>query len=323
MDLETPFQGTSAASLQAPGPPDVKRPCSACEEAGNAAAAAAALGEHGAVRRTSSAALVLMMLGAGTLIGEASAPADLPPEPQTIFTVVATPVPTAAPTPAPTVTPEPTPAATEAATPAPMATETATATPQPTETATPEPAPTPTAKHVIVVALSGAAQTVAGDATAIDGYIGGDLAPFAALAALAPPAKAYVESLPAPCAKDAAPLYDPTRNPLLPLADCATAGLDTLAADFEDPAKAPAFAYVVPNTCHDGRDGDWCPDGGTGAGRAQRWLDEWIPKITGSKAFADGGVLAVVFDEGAAVTPALELGTDPHALARGLAGLLR
>jgi hypothetical protein len=271
-----------------------------------------------AVRRTTSAALVLMMLGTGTLIGEASAPAGLPPEPQTIVAVAATPVPTAAPTPSPTPAPSETatPEPTAAATPEP----TATATPAPTETPAPE--PPPSAKHVVVVSLTGAAQQVPGDPVALDGYVGGDLAPFAALAALAPSAKAYVQSLPAPCAKDAAPPYDPARNPLLALADCVTAGLDALAGDFAHPKKAPAFAYVVPDMCHDGREAE-CAEGGTPAARAEAWLRKWIPKITSSKTFEDGGQLAVVFDEGAAALPSLESGADPRALARALAGLLR
>ena len=140
----------------------------------------------------------------------------------------------------------------------------------------------------MVVTLTGAAVEVPGDTASVDGYIGGDMAPFAALAGLAPSAKAYVQGLPAPCAKDPAPLYDPARNPLLALPACATAGLDTLAADFKKPKAAPAFAYVVPDMCHDARDADGCAGGGTGAERAASWLKEWVPRITRSKAFKDG-----------------------------------
>jgi hypothetical protein len=289
------------------------------------------------VRRTTAASLVLMMLGAGTLIGEASAPADLPPQPQTIFAVVATPVPTAAPTPSPTVTPEPTLTPTPTDTPTPEPTDTAapeptdTATPEPTATDTPTPTPVPTAKHVVVVSLQGDAQAVPGDTVSLDGYRGGDPAPFASLAALAPTWKAYVQSLPSACAKDAAPLYDPARNPFLGMADCAASdvSLDELADDFADPDGAPAFAYVVPDTCHDGRAGDWCKDGETGAQRAADWLQDWIPKITGSAAFADGGLLAVTFDTGAVVISPFTLGDDagdtdfdPRSLSRALAGVL-
>jgi hypothetical protein len=262
------------------------------------------------VRRSTAAALVLMMLGAGTLIGEASAPAELPPQPGTILAVL--PAPTAAPTPSPTVTPEPTPEevataepeAEDTATPEPEATEAATAEPEATETATPEATETPEPpKHVIVVALSGPALEVPGDLTTLDTFDGSDLAPFGALAQLAPPAKAYVQSLTTPCADDPAPLYDRSRNPL---PGCVEAKLDDLPGDFSDPLTAPAFAYVLPDACHDGRDGDWCGGGKTAAQRAEAWLKEWIPQITESPAFADGGALAVVFGEGAAVTPSLQ-----------------
>lgn len=262
------------------------------------------------MRRTTAAALVLMMLGAGTLIGEASAPAELPPEPGTIFAVLPAPAPTAAPT------PEPTPAAAPEDTATPEATAAAapeeTATPEATETAAPEPPEPP--KHVIVVALSGPALDVPGDLTTLDAYDGADLAPFGALAELAPPAKAYIQSLATPCASDGSPLYDRSRNPL---PGCSEAKLEDLPGDFADPLTAPAFAYVLPDACHDGRDGDWCAGSETAAQRAEAWLKEWIPQITESPAFADGGALAVVFGHGAAVTPGLQ-GEDSRALVRAM-----
>jgi hypothetical protein len=217
---------------------------------------------------------------------------------------------TAEPDPEDTATPEPE----DTATPEPTATDE----PEATETATPEPTETPgPPKHVIVVALSGDALEVPGDMTTLGEYDGGDLAPFGALADLAPPAKAYVQSLTTPCAPDPAPLYDRTRNPLTKLPECSEAALDALPADLADPLTAPAFAYVLPDACHDGRDGDWCPGGETGPQRAEAWLEEWIPQITESPAFADGGALAVVFDHGAAVSPALEA-ADARALVRAL-----
>jgi hypothetical protein len=271
------------------------------------------------VRRTTAAALVLMMLGAGTLIGEASAPAELPPQPGTIFAVVSAPAPTAAPTPSPVATPEPTPEPVETATPeaeeTPTPEPTDTATPEPAETATPDPTETPEPpKHVVVVALAGPALDVPGDLTMLAAYDGTDLAPFGALAELAPPAKAYIQSLATPCASDGSPLYDRSRNPL---SGCSEAKLDDLPGDLADPLTAPAFAYVLPDACHDGRDGDWCAGGKTAAQRAEAWLKEWIPQITESPAFADGGALAVVFGEGAAVTPGLQA-DDTRALVRAM-----
>lgn len=125
----------------------------------------------------------------------------------------------------------------------------------------------------------------------------------AALADSARSWKAYVQGLPAPCGTDPAPGYAPTRNPFayMGLQDCATseASTDALEADFSDTDLAPAFAYVVPDTCHDGREQADCPGlEPTGLLRADTWLREWVPKITGSKAFGDDGLLVVLFDGG-------------------------
>jgi hypothetical protein len=327
----------------------VKRSCSKREQAENEVPEVRPLREHAGVRRTTPAALVLMMLGAGTLIGEASAPAQLPPQPQAIFAVVRTPAPTAAPTPSPTATPEPTPAPTETATPAPTEAPTSaptdtptpaptdTATPTPTETATPSPtdtpSPFPAVKHAVVVSLTGPALNVPANGVQLKNYRGGDAGVYAQLAtALADGAhawKAYVQSMPANCAKDPAPPYDPTRNPFLALPDCAASDvpLDALTEDFKTTDTAPALAYVVPDTCHDGREAQ-CPEGGAGATRAQAWLQQWIPQITASKAFKDDGLLVVVFDQGAVVFSHFALSGkvseadyDPAAIARTLAGM--
>jgi phosphatidylinositol-3-phosphatase len=115
--------------------------------------------------------------------------------------------------------------------------------------------------------------------------------------------KAYVQGLPAPCSTDPAPGYAPARNPFafMGLQDCATseASTDALEADFADTDLAPAFAYVVPDLCHDGREQAECPGlEPIGLERADAWLREWVPKITGSKAFADDGLLVVLFDGG-------------------------
>ena len=108
--------------------------------------------------------------------------------------------------------------------------------------------------------------------------------------------KGYVQGAVAPCTPGA---RDPF--PALPaLQDCATAdvSLDALEADFSDTDAAPSLAYVIPDACHDGSDVA-CPqstDGTSGLARADAWLREWIPRITGSAAFADDGLLVVLFD---------------------------
>lgn len=54
------------------------------------------------------------------------------------------------------------------------------------------------------------------------------------------------------------------------------------------------YALIIPNLCHDMHDCS-IPDG-------DAWLSGFVPKITSSSAFRDGGLLVVTFDE-----------SDPHA----------
>ncbi len=55
-----------------------------------------------------------------------------------------------------------------------------------------------------------------------------------------------------------------------------------------DPA-ASTYALVVPNMCHDAHD---CP-----LSTADTWLKTFVPRILGSTAWSDGGVLFITFDE--------------------------
>jgi hypothetical protein len=57
-------------------------------------------------------------------------------------------------------------------------------------------------------------------------------------------------------------------------------GLKTLEADLTA-SRSPAFSLVVPNRCHDGADD---------------FLRDTVGKITGSKDYLDGGLIAVTFD---------------------------
>jgi hypothetical protein len=130
--------------------------------------------------------------------------------------------------------------------------------------------------------------------------------------------KAYIQGLPAPCSTDAAPGYAPARNPFafMRLQDCAIseASTDQLEGDFSDTDLAPAFAYVVPDTCHDGREQAECPGlEPTGLLRADAWLREWVPKLTASKAFADDGLLVVLFDGGNLPAP-MDPASEPPAV---------
>ena len=130
--------------------------------------------------------------------------------------------------------------------------------------------------------------------------------------------RAYVDGAPdrlpgapaAPC-QPPAPAPDGTpavvdRNPFLffaaiaSAADCSAkvTGFASLAADLAAPAgKAPAFTLIVPDACSAGRDGA-CPAGEpAGLARSDGWLREWVPLLLASPAYADDGMIVVVFDQ--------------------------
>jgi phosphatidylinositol-3-phosphatase len=80
---------------------------------------------------------------------------------------------------------------------------------------------------------------------------------------------------------------------------CATNVIDLkeLPGDLASSASSPSYSFITPDLCSDGHDAE-CADGGPGGLKAINiFLEEWIPKITGSPAFADGGLVIVTFDE--------------------------
>jgi hypothetical protein len=226
----------------------------------------------------------------------------------------------------PTATPSP-PTQTASVDPTPTPTATPAPTPTPDAPFTP-----PAVKHVVIVALTGHHYAPVFGSASPSGYLAHDLpaqgtlltryhgvagdaaananALMAGVTELADDTpslpyelgtigktwKAYVQGTPAPCTL--APRDPFPRLPMLP--DCGTADvpLDALATDFADSDSAPSLAYVIPDGCHDGSF-TTCPemDGDSdGLARADAWLAEWIPKITESHAFADDGLLVVLFD---------------------------
>jgi hypothetical protein len=73
--------------------------------------------------------------------------------------------------------------------------------------------------------------------------------------------------------------------------------LTALPHDLATAADTPAFSFITPNLCEDGHDAQ-CADGRPGGlVAADGFLRTWIPRITGSPAFTDGGLLIVTFDE--------------------------
>jgi hypothetical protein len=73
--------------------------------------------------------------------------------------------------------------------------------------------------------------------------------------------------------------------------------LTRLPADLEVASTTPNYVFITPNLCHDGHDSP-CVDGQPGGlVSADRFLENWVPRITGSPAYRDGGLLMVIFDE--------------------------
>src|SRR2546423_4358127 len=82
---------------------------------------------------------------------------------------------------------------------------------------------------------------------------------------------------------------------------CAAGDVDLsrLTSDLASSATSPSFAMIVPNLCNDGHDSP-CVDGRPGGlVTADAFLRTWVPRIVGSRAFFDNGVLVVTFDEAA------------------------
>jgi hypothetical protein len=80
---------------------------------------------------------------------------------------------------------------------------------------------------------------------------------------------------------------------------CATNVLDlsALPGDLASKVTTPNYSFITPDLCSDGHD-EPCIDGRPGGlHSANDFLQEWIPKITSSPAYADGGLVIVTFDE--------------------------
>jgi hypothetical protein len=73
--------------------------------------------------------------------------------------------------------------------------------------------------------------------------------------------------------------------------------LSRLDGDLASASTTPSYAFISPNLCHDGHDTP-CVDGQPGGlVSADEFVRTWVPKITGSPAWAEGSLLVVTFDE--------------------------
>jgi hypothetical protein len=79
--------------------------------------------------------------------------------------------------------------------------------------------------------------------------------------------------------------------------DAHVVDLTRLPHDLAVKAATPALSFITPNLCEDGHDAP-CVDGRPGGlVSADAFLRRWVPRITGSPAYAEGGLLLILFDE--------------------------
>ena len=73
--------------------------------------------------------------------------------------------------------------------------------------------------------------------------------------------------------------------------------LTNLQTDLAAASTTRNLSYITPNLCNDGHDAP-CVDGRAGGlAAADEWLRTWVPRITGSPAFKQDGMLVITFDE--------------------------
>jgi len=74
-------------------------------------------------------------------------------------------------------------------------------------------------------------------------------------------------------------------------------GLDRLKPDLADAKRTPSLSYIVPDRCHDGNPTPCAPGAPAGLAPADGLLKTLVPEIVSSKAYKDGGLLAITVDE--------------------------
>jgi hypothetical protein len=87
---------------------------------------------------------------------------------------------------------------------------------------------------------------------------------------------------------------------IIDTADCADndVPLDDLPAVLRS-ESVPSYVFITPDLCADGHDAT-CPDGSPGGfAGIDAFLRKWVPAIVASRAYRDGGMLVVTFDESA------------------------
>ena len=83
------------------------------------------------------------------------------------------------------------------------------------------------------------------------------------------------------------------------LCDDNVVNLDELPQDLATASATANYTFITPDLCDDGHDAP-CADGEPGGlAQADTFLRTWVPRITGSPAFKQSGLLIITFDEAA------------------------
>ena len=63
--------------------------------------------------------------------------------------------------------------------------------------------------------------------------------------------------------------------------------ISQLVPDLGSASTTPDLSFVTPNTCNDAHDIPKCQNGEKGGlGKADEWLEKWVPRIADSPAYA-------------------------------------
>ena len=129
--------------------------------------------------------------------------------------------------------------------------------------------------------------------------------------------KQYAEDMGTPCRHPALNAHDDTQtarkndqyaarhNPFVyfhsiidrPICNTNVLDLGKLPADLASASSTPSYSFITPDLCSDGHDAP-CVDGRPGGlVSVNDFLKTWIPRITRSPAYLDGGLIIVNFDE--------------------------
>ena len=74
-------------------------------------------------------------------------------------------------------------------------------------------------------------------------------------------------------------------------------GLGQLSTDLKSAKRTPTLSYIVPSLCHDGSPAACAAGQPAGVVPADDFLKKVVPEITASKAYKEGGLLAITVDQ--------------------------